>query len=407
MRLGILLMALAVYGESHSQPATALELFDEMRESLWMPPNASLEQTVQIAVTWQGISNADIAASSGTVADHWRVLSDSERVGLERYRESPVGTSRIRTVHLPKEQQNIFTFDLDAPEGSAVVGQLSIRHRILRGPFWRTPIFDYIDTVFSMRGRYPRSFLNVKSMAEHAMIDGHSCHEVQGNWNGRDFTLWLDPEFGYLPRKYTLRADVRGELDFGNRGGPEISYERLLEAPTRGDERGRPRSREEKLTAVTLEKLDGQPYMAKATLERTMFFSRDVTYTERIEYTTDSFALAIQPDTAEFLGMDNLLVDDTPVEVLKGDIHSAERSERQYVMDEGELVPAGASFRGYFSKLALDLKRLAGDFSLENLRQVDSKFLVAMCATLALLLNGGIAYASHRRKKAEPGEDNA
>jgi hypothetical protein len=59
------------------------------------------------------------------------------------------------------------------------------------------------------------------------------------------------------------------------------------------------------------------------------------------------------------------------------------------------------------SELSLDLKRLATDFNLENLRQVDSMFLVAVCATLAVLINGGIAYASHRRKKAEPGEDNA
>jgi hypothetical protein len=49
-----------------------------------------------------------------------------------------------------------------------------------------------------------------------------------------------------------------------------------------------------------------------------------------------------------------------------------------------------------------DLRRLGRDFSLQNLQRIDSKFLIAVCAIAALLINGGIAYANYRKNRTKP-----
>ena len=83
-------------------------------------------------------------------------------------------------------------------------------------------------------------------------------------------------------------------------------------------------------------------------------------------------------------------------------IGATRESLQCYVLTGGQRLPASRSFKDYFGDLRDDLSRLGRDFSLQNLQRLDSKFLIAVCAVAALLINGGIAYASYRKNRAKP-----
>ena len=82
-------------------------------------------------------------------------------------------------------------------------------------------------------------------------------------------------------------------------------------------------------------------------------------------------------------------------------IDAARESLQRYVLTGGQRLPASRSFKDYFGDLRDDLSR-GKDFSLQNLQCLDSKFLIAVCAIAALLINGGIAYASYRKNRTKP-----
>jgi hypothetical protein len=113
--------------------------------------------------------------------------------------------------------------------------------------------------------------------------------------------------------------------------------------------------------------------------------------------------LAPAPDSDDFLSFAGLLRDGTPVEETVGGRFEPV-SVNYFVFKDGVMVPSSAPVSSYFRGLWSALKTLVTDFSLENLRRVDSMFLVAVCAFAALLANGIIAYLSYCRSKARPPE---
>jgi hypothetical protein len=103
-----------------------------------------------------------------------------------------------------------------------------------------------------------------------------------------------------------------------------------------------------------------------------------------------------------FLDFNGLLADGTPVEETWQDGGPMSPRPERYVLSEGKKLPHYGSFKLYLSDLRDDLRRLGRDFSLQNLQRIDSKFLIAVCAIAALLINGGIAYANYRKNRTKP-----
>lgn len=399
---GLLLLAGACCQLESAQALTAPEMVDHMRRALQFFPNASLSQTVESEAAWHNVPGSESNPYAGTVVDHWRVMTDRQRSGLERHRESPAGPSRIRTVYLQGRRQ-AFEFDPGVSEDSAILGRLIVRGQGPGGPYFRLPVLEYTDRILMMSGRLPMDFQQLEVADEQELVDGHLCHKVHGNWNGREFTLWLDEATDYLPRQYTIQIDFSQEEPNGRPFRSRPSDRRVLAPPVEDARLEQPLASEERLSSVVLESAGGRNYLASAVLEKTQNFSDGISYTERQSIKTDSIALQPDPETEAFVTFKGLLRDGTPVEEHQGGGPFGPEFVNYFVLANGQLVPADAPRGTYIASLWQDLSRLARDFNVENLRRVDSKFLIAVCALSALAINGGIAYAAHRRKKAKPG----
>jgi hypothetical protein len=114
--------------------------------------------------------------------------------------------------------------------------------------------------------------------------------------------------------------------------------------------------------------------------------------------TTTDFVLDEAPDALEFLAFHGLLKDGTPVEERTRRHRQAPDLVKHYIWQQGDSLSAPAGSKSYWSQLWGGLNMLATDFSMENLRRVDGTFLVAVCATAALLVNGAMAYRAYRNR---------
>jgi hypothetical protein len=295
-------------------------------------------------------------------------------------------------------QQWEFEYDLDAGADSDILGRLIVRRRFIRGARWRMPIVEYLDRAFVVPGRYPDGYKSLEVIQEPEEVDGHPCQVIHGIWLGRDFTFWLDPEYDYLPRRYTMRMDHASVGFQGPEAVPVRGGRRIFVPPQMEDLLSRPVVSEETLSEVTLKEEEGRKYIAGATLDKTVTFEGNISYSEHVIMQATSFSLLALPEASAFLAFDGLLRDGTPVEERVDGRRSTRDIVNHYVIRQGVFVAEDVKLKPYFPQLWDDLRKLVTDFSLENLRRVDSTFLVVVCAILAISTNGALAYAACRRK---------
>lgn len=119
------------------------EMLDRMRSNFILESGTAIGNRIEAEVTWR-MKKDGPALRSGSVVDQWQVLSDGDRYGTERFRQSPDGDRKTRAVYLDDELRE-FEFDLTASGETAVAGELKIRHQARRGPFIRLPLLDYLD----------------------------------------------------------------------------------------------------------------------------------------------------------------------------------------------------------------------------------------------------------------------
>lgn len=401
-RLGISLLVALACATARAQAPEATNIVSAMMENLTFPHNASMSFKVESTGTWRNAPAAEVAPYSGKLVDQWRALSDATRYGRELWRESPAGPRHARIV-LEGSQRWTFEFDTDAPPDAEIAGRILIRNRTLRGSMWHMPIVDYFDRIFVFPGRSFDNYEALEANAEMETIDGHPCHIVRGEWNGREFAFWLDPNAGYLPRQYTMRLLHDDEEYFGSRGGPGPTENRILAPPEMQEMLDNPIQSEERLGSVALQQSEGKYFIAAATLEKTRTYAGNVSYTEHLTFQCSDYTLATAPDADAFLSFAGLLRDGTPAEESVGGRFEPE-SVNYYEFKNGELAPARLGGGVYFRELWEDLKVLATDFNMENLRQLDSMVLVGVCAAAALLINGVMAYAAYRKKREKAPE---
>lgn len=382
---------------ANGQGRDASELLRLMTDSFGFPPNASMALKVQSNGSWRNAPEAEEAPYSGVQTDHWRITSDSERFGRELRRETLSGLSQTRVV-IHSGRVWTFQFDTSAPPETEIVGRMLIRGQSFRGTRWRMPLTEYFDRAFMFSGRFFEDYQSLEVADAMELIDGHPCYVVEGEWNDREFTFWLDPEFGHLPRKYAMRLTHTREVSFGSRGGPRLADRPVIAPPALQAQLDRPIMSDERLSSVVLKNVGGTNYIASAILEKTQTYADDISRSEQLTFETSDFALSTAPDTDDFLKFAGLLRDGTPAEETVGG-RLEPTTVNYFVFKDGVLVPSSASTGSYFRDLWIGLKALAADFSLENIRRLDSMVLVAVCAGAALLINGTMAYAAYRKKR--------
>jgi len=385
---------------SDAQVTEPAQMFERMRSNFLLESGASIGNRIEAEVAWR-LEKDGPALRSGRVVDQWLVLSDGERYGTERFRQSPDGDRKTRTVYLD-EQTREFEFDLTASGETAVAGKLNIRHQFRRGPFIRLPLLDYLDRLCGPPGRNGFDFAALTLKEAMVDVNGHPCHEISGDWNGREFTFWLDPEFGYLPRRYSIQVDHSREFSGRRRGWRDPRDLRLLAAPPELSQNTLPVRTEERLSDATLAQRNGRFIIATASLDRTQYFDGGSTYSERSVLNTGDYVSSARRDVKGFLEFDGLIRDGTQVEEFWPSTNATPESVERYTLTGGQRLPASRSFKDYLGDLREDLGRLGRDFSLQNLQRIDSKFLIAVCAIAALLINGGIAYANYRKNRTKP-----
>ncbi|MBL7648597.1 MAG: hypothetical protein JNK74_20670 [Candidatus Hydrogenedentes bacterium] len=385
---------------SDAQVTEPAQMFERMRSNFLLESGASIGNRIEAEVTWR-LEKDGPALRSGRVVDQWLVLSDGERYGTERFRQSPDGDRKTRTVYLDEERRE-FEFDLTVSDEVAVAGKLSIRHGFGRGPYIRLPLLNYLDRLCGPPGRFGFGYKALADKGQLVEVDGHPCHEITGEWNGRIFTFWLDPEFGCLPRRYTIQVTHASEASSRRRGWRDSRDERLLAPPPVIDQNTIPVRTEELLSVTELARQSGHFVIETAVLERTQYFDGGSVCSERIILKTGDYASDGRLDIPGFLEFKGLMRDGTPVQEYWPEPGNAPDSVERYTLTGGQRLPASRSFKDYLGDLREDLGRLGRDFSLQNLQRIDSKFLIAVCAIAALLINGGIAYASYRKNRTKP-----
>jgi hypothetical protein len=100
-------------------------------------------------------------------------------------------------------------------------------------------------------------------------IDGHVTHVLEGRGRRGVHTLWLDPEFGYLPRRIVVRK-VGGDLVLG----------KAVSAHT-GANNDRWKEVVEELSDVRLERIAGNPVMTRFEHAQTLTFESGVRRVKR------------------------------------------------------------------------------------------------------------------------------
>lgn len=379
------------------QDRSGVEILDLMVGSLGFPTGATMSLSVDAESTWQNAPSAEVAPYTGTTVDRWDIKSDQSQFGKELYREAPGGSSRYRTVLVERRQWE-FEFDLAAQPDAPVLGKLQVRGQFLRGPRWRVPIVDYFDRAFVRSRRFSDSYISVELQGTMEPIDGHACHVVRGFWNSREFVFWIDPEYDYLPRQYTMHLDHTREENQGAEAFAVRAALPINAPPEMAGLLASPLTTDERLSGVVVKRVSGRSYIAQATLEKNVTFEGGVVHHDRLAITTTDFVLEEAPDAHEFLAFHGLLKDGTPVEERTRRRRQAPDLVKQYLWNQGETVPTQASLASYWPQLWDDIQVLVTDFSMENLRRVDGTFLVAVCATAALLVNGAMAYRAYRNR---------
>jgi len=331
-----------------------------------------------------------------TVVDRWTVKSDNEWVGRELDRQSPAGPARIRTVFRGEERWE-FTNDLNAGPDAPLLGFLDVYHQNNRFPQRRAPFHDYVDRTFSLSGGFfgDNTMLTGQPTAMET-IDGSPCNMVQGEWQGREFTFWLDPAFNYLPRKYTLQRRTAPGRGFG--GGPRPTERRIAPPPTLAAGLGELRTVAEELANVTLAREGKHAWIAGATLRRTETYGGGATLNETIKLTTEQFSAQASPETAAFLKFDGLLRDGTPAtEYVRRDRSEPEEVFRN-VIRNGKIALPEPTLRGWLAATWRDVDGFFHDFSIERIRELDTKVLIGICVVAALFVNGIVAWVAHRKR---------
>ncbi len=400
-RMGVrMYLSVLVCASAGAQVTDPAQMLERMRANFVLESGTSIGNRIEAEVTWR-MKEEGPALRSGNVVDQWLVLSEGGRYGTERRRQSPDGNRRTRTVYQGDERRE-FEFDLNATREVAVAGKLNIRHQYYRSMEVRLPLQDYLERLCGPPGRRGFAYDSLELAKEKVSVDGHLCHEIQGSWRGRDFTFWLDPEFGYLPRKYTINVKQGDDASPRRRGWGNPADLRMLAPPPELSQNVIPIRSEERLSAVELRQGPGQFFLASGVLERTQHFEGGAIYAERAVIRTGDFISGERRDVSAFLDFEGLIRNGTPVEeIWSGEPENPERVER-YILSDGKKLPHYGSFKEYMSDLGNDLTRLSRDFSLQNLQRLDSKFLIAVCAVAALLINGGIAYANYRKNRPKP-----
>jgi hypothetical protein len=233
-----------------------MQMLESMRANFVLESGTAIGNRIEAEASWR-MKEDGPALRAGSVVDQWQVLSDGERFGTERFRRSPDGDRRTRTVYQGEERRE-FEFDLSATGKGAVAGKLNIRHQFFFGPNIRLPLQDYLDRLCGPPGRRGFTYDSLELAMEKVPVDGHLCHEIRGSWSGRDFTFWLDPEFGYLPRKYTMKVSHGDEFSGRRRGWRNPADQRLLLPPPEIDQNVIPLRSEENLSAVEFIQRDGR-----------------------------------------------------------------------------------------------------------------------------------------------------
>ena len=397
--LGLGLFPAAAHAQHTGEDTQVAIMVNSLKNNLNFPSGASLHMTVEGKGAWHNAPEAEVAPYSTKRTDAWVARSDSERFGKEVRRETPDGADRRRTVYVNREQWT-FAYDLGAAPDAPILGQLVVRSPVPRGTRPRVPLTDYLDRAFVMPSRATDHSTSLNVVGDQVLIDGHLCQEVGGNWNNRQVSFWLDPEYGWLPRRYTMHLDCSlVEFDVlesfvGGATPPLLApsgMEELLKSPQSVDER---------LSGIVLDRSGAQHYIARATLEKTVNFAGGVSHTENLILEVSELSFAPDPASGPFLTFSDVLRDGTPVEEHLGNRRLSAEQINYYAWQKGELLPAVPPSERYWPRLWNDLKRLAYDFSFENLKRVDSKFLMAVCTMAALTINGAMAYTAHRRKKS-------
>lgn len=393
--LAVALLSGPVSGDVLSAP----EMFEQMRGSLSFVPNASMDVQVVSDIVWSdGLGSANTPWST-TVSDVWTVQSDDSRIGMELYRKAPEESKRTRIVYA-EDARRTFVFHSAAHPDAPELGELMLTSLSDRDYAWRMPSLEYMDRVFRVQGRFSRSSLYFVGDKQQP-VDGHLCIVVQGSSNSRDITLWLDPEYGYLPRKYELLLD-HGREEMGRRGGPPPPRPPIAAPPAWINPPDLPLTTVEKMSGVTLGQVNGRSYLSKAVVDRTKTYARGISCVEHTKIDVTSFLLTVAPNAKAFLEMEGLLRDGTPVEERIEGGRFAPDIVNYYAMKNGQFASTTTSLRTYIAQIVRDFERLKSDFNMENLKRIDSTFIIVVCAVAALLINGGIAYASYRKNRAKP-----
>lgn len=374
-------------------------MVESMKNSLYFPSGASLRMKVDGKSAWHNAPEAESAPYSTTRTDEWVARSDGDRYGKEMLRTAPDTVGRWRTVYVGR-QQWVFEHDLGAAPDAPVLGRLFLRSPVSRGMRWRVPLTDYLERAFVMPSRFGDMTPPMELVGNKETIDGHLCQQVRGIWNDRQVSFWLDPEYGWLPRQYAMHVDL-SLLDYEAPDTIPGGVIPPLLAP-RGMERlaEKPQVLDERLSGIVLERSGNFNYIARATLERTTTFAGGITHTDSLTIAVSDVKFGVEPDAGPFLTFSDVLRDGTRMEEHIGGRRFTPAFLNYYIWKQGEFLPTVAPEEAYWTRLWNDLRRLTVDFNLENLKRVDSKFLMTVCAIAALSINGAMAYIAHRNKKA-------
>lgn len=372
-----------------------------MKAGLYFPAGALLQMKVESKGAWSNLPTTGGSAAETSRTDEWEARCDGERYGRELRRTSPDGTGRWRTV-IWDRQVSVFSYDLDAPQDAPVIGKLYVRAPTGRGGMrWRMPLVDYLDRAFATPSRFGDLNPPMHLVNEDVNIDGHRCREIQGAWNDRQVTYWLDEESDWLPRKYTMHLEFAMQ-DFeppDSLPGGAIPH---LKAPDGANFAvDRPLTADEILSDIVLEKIGSQTYITRATLHRTLTFDGGVTYNETLTFDVHDLRYDNSLNNSPFFTFADVMRDGTPMEEHFGGRRFDPEIVNYYIWKKGQFVPSGGPDEPYWARLWHDLKRLSVDFSLENLRRLDTTFLMVVCALAALAINGAMVYNNYRKKKPE------
>lgn len=377
-----------------AQSPDVRELLDRMEASHAFPPGCSMTASAEATTTWFGTPDLSATGPTEIFRDRWTAMSDCHRYGVEVHYETHQGGTHWRTVYGAGERRR-FDFDAEGTSDPAALGALSAWRD--QGEAWPAPITQYLDRMFmepELSGRRGPSY-NVAEQME--KVDGHACHVVLIYWKGRTMELWLDPAMGCLPRKYLMRNDVwRGQdtRDGQSRTAPATGLR--IQVPD-GLERalGQPVAYDERSERIELATHGAWPYIARADFVKTLIFEHGASHVEEVALTVDSIEASSEAEREPFLAFAGLMNNDDRVRLYEpgGDGYYVNMAWR-----DGQLVEMSFSLTNLVGSIRQSYWRMTNNFSVERLREMDIRLVIGLCAILAVGINGGLIWASRRRR---------